>query len=149
VIDRAIQIHGAGGLSEYHFLAQAWVYARTIRIADGPDAVHIKTIGSLELSKKLSHGPYRSSEAAIQFDEAVRIFSQIRLTTETQFLLDIYALFHQATKGDIPDQHPVPSHPKDLAKFEAWRALKGLKQEEAMKRYVQLVNHLKQKRAKL
>lgn len=35
VIDRAMQIHGAGGLSDDFFLAQAWVYARTIRLADG------------------------------------------------------------------------------------------------------------------
>jgi acyl-CoA dehydrogenase len=40
VIDRAIQVHGAKGLSQDTFLAGAFAYARTIRIADGPDEVH-------------------------------------------------------------------------------------------------------------
>jgi len=40
VIDRAIQVHGAGGLSQDTVLAGLFAYARTIRIADGPDEVH-------------------------------------------------------------------------------------------------------------
>ncbi len=40
VIDRAIQVHGAKGVSQDTFLAGAFAYARTIRIADGPDEVH-------------------------------------------------------------------------------------------------------------
>lgn len=40
VIDRAIQVHGAGGLSQDTVLAGQFAYARTIRIADGPDEVH-------------------------------------------------------------------------------------------------------------
>jgi acyl-CoA dehydrogenase len=45
VIDRAIQLHGALGVSQDTFLAEAWKYARTIRIADGPDAVHLMSLG--------------------------------------------------------------------------------------------------------
>jgi acyl-CoA dehydrogenase len=45
VIDRAIQLFGAMGVSQDTFLAQAWKYARTIRIADGPDAVHLMSLG--------------------------------------------------------------------------------------------------------
>ena len=45
VIDRAIQIHGAMGVSQDTFLVDAWKYARTIRIADGPDAVHLAQLG--------------------------------------------------------------------------------------------------------
>jgi acyl-CoA dehydrogenase len=45
VIDRAIQLHGAMGVSQDTFLAGAWKYARTIRIADGPDAVHLASLG--------------------------------------------------------------------------------------------------------
>lgn len=40
VIDRAIQVHGAGGLSQDTALAGLFAYARTIRLADGPDEVH-------------------------------------------------------------------------------------------------------------
>ena len=45
VIDRAIQVHGAGGLTEDYFLAQAFTYARQIRFADGPDQVHMMQLG--------------------------------------------------------------------------------------------------------
>ena len=44
VLDRAIQIHGGGGLSQDHFLAQAYAGARSLRLADGPDEVHIAAL---------------------------------------------------------------------------------------------------------
>ncbi|MDQ3495317.1 MAG: acyl-CoA dehydrogenase family protein [Pseudomonadota bacterium] len=44
VIDRAIQLHGAGGLSQDHFLARAYAAARALRLADGPDEVHIAAL---------------------------------------------------------------------------------------------------------
>ncbi|MCQ4323148.1 acyl-CoA dehydrogenase family protein [Stutzerimonas stutzeri] len=40
VIDRAIQVHGGAGVSQDTFLPEAWMYARYIRIGDGPDQVH-------------------------------------------------------------------------------------------------------------
>jgi acyl-CoA dehydrogenase len=49
VIDRAIQGHGAGGVSNDFGLAAAWAYARTIRLADGPDEVHLEAIAKMEL----------------------------------------------------------------------------------------------------
>lgn len=45
VIDRAIQAHGAMGLSQDTFLAAAFAYARTVRFADGPDQVHMNSLG--------------------------------------------------------------------------------------------------------
>ena len=44
VIDRAIQLHGAGGLSQDHFLAHAYASARALRLADGPDEVHLASL---------------------------------------------------------------------------------------------------------
>ena len=44
VIDRAMQMHGGGGLSQDHFLAQAYAGARALRLADGPDEVHIAAL---------------------------------------------------------------------------------------------------------
>jgi acyl-CoA dehydrogenase len=49
VIDRAIQAHGAAGVSNDFGLAAAWVHARTIRLADGPDEVHLESIAKMEL----------------------------------------------------------------------------------------------------
>jgi acyl-CoA dehydrogenase len=51
VIDRAIQAHGAAGVSQDTFLAYAWAHARTLRLADGPDEVHLEAIAKLELRK--------------------------------------------------------------------------------------------------
>jgi len=51
VIDRAIQAHGGGGVSEDFGLASAWAHARTIRLADGPDEVHREAIARLELAR--------------------------------------------------------------------------------------------------
>jgi acyl-CoA dehydrogenase len=51
VIDRAIQAHGAAGVSQDTFLAAAWANVRTLRLADGPDEVHLESIAKLELSK--------------------------------------------------------------------------------------------------
>jgi acyl-CoA dehydrogenase len=51
VIDRAIQAHGAAGVSDDFPLAAAWAHARSIRLADGPDEVHRDAIAKLELAK--------------------------------------------------------------------------------------------------
>jgi acyl-CoA dehydrogenase len=51
VLDRAIQAHGGAGVSEDTFLAAAWAGARTLRLADGPDEVHVEAIARQELRK--------------------------------------------------------------------------------------------------
>ena len=51
VIDRAIQVHGGGGVSPDFPLAQFWIYARTLRLADGPDEVHLESVAKMELNK--------------------------------------------------------------------------------------------------
>jgi acyl-CoA dehydrogenase len=51
VLDRAIQVHGGGGVSGDFNLASAWANVRTLRLADGPDEVHLETIAKLELRK--------------------------------------------------------------------------------------------------
>jgi len=51
VLDRAIQAHGAAGVSQDTFLAAAWANSRTLRLADGPDEVHREAISKLELQR--------------------------------------------------------------------------------------------------
>lgn len=51
VLDRAIQAHGAAGVSQDFFLANAWARGRTMRIVDGPDEVHRVSIARLELRR--------------------------------------------------------------------------------------------------
>lgn len=52
VIDRAIQVHGGGGVSSDFPLAKAFASQRTLRLADGPDEVHRRTIARLEIKKQ-------------------------------------------------------------------------------------------------
>lgn len=51
VIDDAIQAHGGGGVCQDYGLAKAYAGIRTLRLADGPDEVHCRTIAQLELGK--------------------------------------------------------------------------------------------------
>jgi len=56
VLDRAIQAHGAAGVSQDTFLASSWAMVRTLRLADGPDEVHIESIAKWELAKSSKPG---------------------------------------------------------------------------------------------
>jgi acyl-CoA dehydrogenase len=51
IIDRAIQVHGGGGVSDDFPLASFWAHQRTLRLADGPDEVHKRTIAQRELRR--------------------------------------------------------------------------------------------------
>jgi acyl-CoA dehydrogenase len=51
VLDRAIQVHGGGGVTDDFPLALAWAHLRTLRLADGPDEVHKRAIARQELRK--------------------------------------------------------------------------------------------------
>jgi acyl-CoA dehydrogenase len=51
VIDRAIQVHGGGGVSDDFPLADSYAHVRTLRLADGPDEVHKRTIATHELRR--------------------------------------------------------------------------------------------------
>ncbi|HMP30355.1 MAG TPA: acyl-CoA dehydrogenase family protein, partial [Saprospiraceae bacterium] len=51
VIDQAIQMHGGMGVSNDVVLANLYAYARTLRLADGPDEVHRQVVAKIELKK--------------------------------------------------------------------------------------------------
>ena len=53
VLDRAIQVHGGAGVSDDTPLAAAWAFMRTLRLADGPDEVHIRSVARAELGSYL------------------------------------------------------------------------------------------------
>jgi acyl-CoA dehydrogenase len=54
ILDKAIQAHGAGGVSQDYPLAQLWAAARTLRFADGPDEVHKRSLARRELKPYLA-----------------------------------------------------------------------------------------------
>ncbi|HXB84914.1 acyl-CoA dehydrogenase family protein [Mycobacterium sp.] len=60
IVDRAIQVHGGGGVTDDFPLALAWAHLRTLRLADGPDEVHKRAIARQELRK------YRDQPTAVQ-----------------------------------------------------------------------------------
>ncbi|MFJ9850805.1 acyl-CoA dehydrogenase family protein [Streptomyces sp. NPDC101150] len=53
ILDQAVQLHGAGGVSQDFPLAELWAGARTLRLADGPDEVHQRSLARRELKKYL------------------------------------------------------------------------------------------------
>jgi len=57
VLDRAIQAHGAAGVSQDTFLAAAWANSRTLRLADGPDEVHREAIAKIEFQRATPRTP--------------------------------------------------------------------------------------------
>ena len=52
VIDFAIQVHGGGGVSQDFHLAESYAQLRTLRLADGPDEVHLESVAKMELRKQ-------------------------------------------------------------------------------------------------
>ena len=61
IIDEAIQMHGAAGISQWFPLADMWHSQRTLRLADGPDEVHHHVVGRAEAKSRESDGFARSA----------------------------------------------------------------------------------------
>ncbi len=55
VIDDAIQAHGGGGVTTDFGLAKSYAHIRTLRLADGPDEVHNRSIARMEMGKYVNH----------------------------------------------------------------------------------------------
>ena len=70
VIDRAIQVHGGGGVSDDFPLAWMWAHMRTLRLADGPDEVHKLTIARRELRR---HHPEHEDARAGLAEQTSRV----------------------------------------------------------------------------
>jgi hypothetical protein len=51
IVDRAIQVYGAAGVTQFTPLAEMYAHLRTLRIADGPDEVHMMAIARREIMK--------------------------------------------------------------------------------------------------
>ena len=61
IIDRAIQVHGGAGVTDDFPLAMAWAHQRTLRLADGPDEVHKRSIARQELRRSRDSAPASST----------------------------------------------------------------------------------------
>ncbi|MFD0064659.1 acyl-CoA dehydrogenase family protein [Streptomyces sp. NPDC056690] len=63
VVDRAVQAHGAAGVSDDTVLARLYAITRALRIADGPDEVHLRTVARQELAKYRKPGKNTDTKA--------------------------------------------------------------------------------------
>ena len=78
-----------------------------------------------------------------RFEAATRDSKQLPVRPDDQTLLKLYALYKQATSGDVSGEPPGMFDMVGRAKYDAWSGLKGKAPEEAMQEYVDLVERLK------
>ena len=76
---------------------------------------------------------------------AEMVKNKINKTLSDEELKEVYALYKQSTLGDVNIEKPGMLDLKGCAKWEAWNSKKGMDQEEAKKKYIQLANQLKEK----
>lgn len=76
------------------------------------------------------------------FIDAVAKSKTLPERPSNDILLKLYALYKQATDGDVTGERPGGFDFKGAAKFNAWESLKGKSKEDAAKEYVELVNSL-------
>jgi len=78
------------------------------------------------------------------FNSSVTKSKELTRRPSNEELLDLYALFKQATDGDVSGDRPGGFDFKAIAKFDAWTSKKGISKEQAMQDYVNLVSKLLQ-----
>ncbi|MDN5213916.1 acyl-CoA-binding protein [Fulvivirgaceae bacterium BMA12] len=76
------------------------------------------------------------------FKEAVDQSKRLTERPSNDILLKIYALYKQATVGDVNEERPGGFDFKAIAKFNAWESMKGKSAEQAMLEYIALINEL-------
>jgi acyl-CoA-binding protein len=83
------------------------------------------------------------SDLVKAFETAVAASKQLPSRPDNEALLRLYALYKQATGGDVAGDRPGGFDFVGKAKYDAWAGLKGLSKDEAMRDYVGLVDELK------
>ena len=83
------------------------------------------------------------SELKSRFEQAVAESKQLPDKPDNMTLLKIYALFKQASTGDVDSARPGFTDMVGRAKFDAWTAIKGKTGDAAMKEYTALIDSLK------
>jgi acyl-CoA-binding protein len=81
-------------------------------------------------------------DLASKFEEAQRRVKQLSKTPSNDELLELYAFYKQATAGDVSGSRPGMMDFKGRAKFDAWAGKKGTSRDDAMTKYVAVVDRL-------
>jgi diazepam-binding inhibitor (GABA receptor modulator, acyl-CoA-binding protein) len=82
-----------------------------------------------------------------QFENAVTRSKELTKRPSNVELLQLYALYKQATEGDVTGERPTGFDFKGIMKYDAWAELKGQTKDKAMNDYVALVDKLHQQNA--
>ena len=77
-----------------------------------------------------------------EFEAAQSKIKAMMSTPSNDYLLELYALYKQATSGDVDGKRPGMMDFKGRAKYDAWAERKGISQDAAMTQYVALVEKL-------
>jgi acyl-CoA-binding protein len=83
------------------------------------------------------------SDLKAQFEKAVAESKNLPERPDNQTLLKLYALFKQASSGDVEGKRPGFTDMVGRAKWDAWNEIKGTSSNDAMKQYVALIEDLK------
>ena len=76
------------------------------------------------------------------FEDAAERVQNLSSRPDNEDLLELYALYKQATEGDVTGKRPSRLKFKERAKYDAWNEKEGTGKEDAMKSYVELVDRL-------
>jgi acyl-CoA-binding protein len=83
------------------------------------------------------------SDLKTKFEQAVAGSKNLPERPDNATLLKLYALYKQATSGDVEGKRPGFSDMVGRAKWDAWNEIKGTSSEAAMQQYVDLIDELK------
>ena len=83
------------------------------------------------------------SDLKAKFEKAVADSNSLPERPDNQTLLKLYALFKQASSGDVEGKRPGFTDMVGRAKWDAWSEIKGISADDAMKQYVALIEDLK------
>ncbi len=87
-----------------------------------------------------------SAELEAKFAAAAEAAARLSKRPDNDTMLQLYALYKQATVGDVGGKRPGGFDLVGQAKYDAWTKLKGVAREAAMQRYIDLVERLKVER---
>jgi len=83
------------------------------------------------------------SDLKTQFEKAAQEAQKLPKKPDNETLLRLYALYKQATVGDVSGKRPGFMDMVGQAKYDAWAKVKGTSKDAAMQAYIDLVNKLK------
>ena len=85
------------------------------------------------------------SDLQTQFETAAADAQKLAKRPDDQTLLKVYALYKQATVGDVQGKRPGFTDMAGRFKYDAWAKVKGMSQEDAMQAYIDMVEAMKAK----